>query len=388
MTDTRPEPDAEAVADTRATDSNGEVRETGDQLRRGALPGPAAAAAAPRSPARALPAAQQGTRRPAQGRQPRLRLLAARAVDARRRVRVRQAVLRAGEHVAEPVRQPRRPRGDREGVRLVHRVPDLHDHQARHLLPRHARRRRPVVGLRGDRHRRRAHRPAQEGRRHPRLGVDAERRRPLRPDQHPDRRRVRHRGRVPHDDRGRRGAPRHDHRRHRARPHRQGRRLPAGRDEGRRLPRDLPHGGDRGEGLAPAAQGPQGPRLGQPRHRGRVDAGQAGLHHRPAAAGDLLRARRQGHQLERHAAGARAGRRRAPLGLPALLQGGPALDQLARPQLRRHAAGHRGRAALPRRPRQRRAAPRRQRLPRRGEEPGGLARPGRRATRCPRRPTS
>ena len=44
-------------------------------------------------------------------------------------------------------------------------------------------------------------------------------------------------------------------------------------------------------------------------------------------------------------------RRRAALGLPALLQGGPALDQLARPVLRRHAAGDRRRAARARRPR-------------------------------------
>jgi trehalose synthase len=33
--------------------------------------------------------------------------------------------------VAEPVRQPRPPRGGGEGLGLVHRVPDLHDHQAR-----------------------------------------------------------------------------------------------------------------------------------------------------------------------------------------------------------------------------------------------------------------
>ena len=60
-------------------------------------------------------------------------------------------------------------------------------------------------------------------------------------------------------------------------------------------------------------------------------------------------------------------RRRAALGLPALLQGGPALDQLARPVLRRHAAGDRRRAARARRPRRGRPAPGRQRLPRRRE---------------------
>ena len=48
---------------------------------------------------------------------------------------------------------------------LVHRIPDLHDHQAGHLLPRHAGRRGPLGGVRGDRHRRpstpaRSRRPA------------------------------------------------------------------------------------------------------------------------------------------------------------------------------------------------------------------------------------
>ena len=62
------------------------------------------------------------------------------------------------------------------------------------------------------------------------------------------------------------------------------------------------------------------------------------------------------------------GRGGATLGLPALLQGGSALDQLAGPDLRRHAAGDRRRAALPRRPGQRRAAAGRQRLPRGGAE--------------------
>ena len=48
--------------------------------------------------------------------------------------------------------------------------------------------------------------------------------------------------------------------------------------------------------------GDQG-RFDQPRHRGRRSTGQARLHHRPDAASDLLRARRQGHQLERYRAG-------------------------------------------------------------------------------------
>ena len=86
--------------------------------------------------------------------------------------------------------------------------------------------------------------------------------------------------------------------------------------------------------------------------------------------------------------GHRRRRRRAALGLPALLQGGPAVDQLARPVVRRHAAGDRRRAARARRPRLRRAAPGRQRLPRRREERRGRARPGRRAIRSPRRPTT
>ena len=49
------------------------------------------------------------------------------------------------------------------------------------------------------------------------LGRHPERRRALRPDQHPDRRRVRHRGRVPQHVRGRAGARRHGDRRHRSR---------------------------------------------------------------------------------------------------------------------------------------------------------------------------
>ena len=60
-----------------------------------------------------------------------------------------------------------------------------------------------------------------------------------------DRRGVRNRGGVPVDVRGGRWPPRDGDRRHRARPHRQGLGLPAGRDEGRRLPGHLPHGRDR-----------------------------------------------------------------------------------------------------------------------------------------------
>ena len=68
-------------------------------------------------------------------------------------------------------------------------------------------------------------------------------------------------------------------------------------------------------------------------------------------------------------------RRRGPaLGLPALLQGGPAVDQLAGPELLRHAAGDRRCAARAGRPRRGRPAAGRQRLPRRREERGGGAR--------------
>ena len=144
-------------------------------------------------------------------------------------------------------------------------------------------------------------------------------------------------------------ARRHDHRRHRARPHRQGRGLPARRDEGRRLPGHLPHGRDRARGLAPAARRPGRARTrSTSTPRPRTGCAKAGY-----IIGRLQRVifydrGRQGHQLERHRAGRRPGRRRAPLGLPALLQGGPALDQLAGPDVRRHAAGDRRRPALPR----------------------------------------
>ena len=100
---------------------------------------------------------------------------------------------------------------------------------------------------------------------------------------------------------------------------------------------------------------------------GRGDRGSTGagrVHHRPAAAGDLPRSGDQGHQLERDRAGDRCGRCAAPLGLSALLQGRSALDQLAGPDIRRHAAGGRGRAALPPTPGGRRVTARRQRVPR------------------------
>ena len=119
----------------------------------------------------------------------------------------------------------------------------------------------------------------------------------------------------------------------------------------RRLPRHLPHGRDRAGGLEPAARRPRG------QDSVNLDAAsRGGARRRPAtSSGELQRVifyepGRQGDQLERDAAGRRRRRRRAPLGLPALLQGGPALDQLARPVVRRHAAGDRRRPALAGRP--------------------------------------
>ena len=142
----------------------------------------------------------------------------------------------------------------------------------------------------------------------------------------------------------------------------------------RGLPGHLPHGLDRARALGRAARRAGRPRQHQSRRRDRGRAGAARLHHRPPPAGDLLRARDQGDQLERDAHRDRRRRRRAALGLPALLQGGPALHQLAGPELLRHAARDRRRAARARRPRRRRPAARRQRLPRRGEVGRGGAR--------------
>ena len=74
-------------------------------------------------------------------------------------------------------------------------------------------------------------------------------------------------------------------------PHRQGRGLPARRDEGRRLPGHLPHGRDpRGDWhlLPKVARGRDSVNL-DPEAEDRLAEGR--LHHRPAAAGDLLRAR-------------------------------------------------------------------------------------------------
>ena len=141
---------------------------------------------------------------------------------------------------------------------LVHRLPAVAGDQARPLVPRHPGRPGPVAQLRAHRHQRPAHRAGQARRRPLGLAAHPQRGRPLRPDQHRDRQRVRHRGRLPHDVRDRLDPRRHDHRRHRARPHRQGRRLPARRDELRRLPRHLPHGRHRARRTGPCC--PTSPR--------------------------------------------------------------------------------------------------------------------------------
>ncbi len=72
--------------------------------------------------------------------------------------------------------------------------------------------------------------------------------------------------------------------------------------------------------------------------------------------------RHQGDELVGDPRGRRRRRCHAALGLPALLQAGPAVGELARPLLRRHEARHRRRAALPGRPRDERTPPGRQRF--------------------------
>jgi hypothetical protein len=54
----------------------------------------------------------------------------------------------------------------------------------------------------------------------------------------------------------------------------------------------------------------------------------------------------QGHQLERDRTGHWPGRDPAALGIPALLHRWSSLDQLAVPDVRRHAAGHRRRSTF------------------------------------------
>ena len=137
--------------------------------------------------------------------------------------------------------------------------------------------------------------------------------------------------------RGGSGARRDRHRRHRAGAHREGRRLPAGGDGSRGLSRDLPHGGDpRGRHLLPEV--PPG------KDSVNLDSQVEGRLQRAGyIVGRLQRVIFQ-DPASRTPTGARP--RRSPArwaqrrGLPALLQGRSALDQLAGPDLRRDAAGH------------------------------------------------
>ena len=93
---------------------------------------------------------------------------------------------------------------------------------------------------------------------------------------------------------------RHDHRRHRARPHRQGRRLPARRDEATpTTPASTTwsRSSRRTGTCCPTSRRAATRSTSTPRPRSALREGR--LHHRPAAAGDLLRRGRQGDQLER-----------------------------------------------------------------------------------------
>ena len=168
----------------------------------------------------------------------------------------------------------------------------------------------------------------------------------------------------------------HGDRRHRPGPHRQGRGLPPGRDGPTADYPGIYHMVSIAPGrLAPAARRARTAATAStstPRPRPRSSA-------RGYIIGRLQRVifyepgiKETNWSVDARGDGRR--RRRAALGLPALLQGGPAVDQLARPVLRRHAAGDRRRAARARRPRRRRPAAGRQRLPRRREVRRGGAR--------------
>ena len=212
--------------------------------------------------------------------------------------RLAVAAVRAGQHVAEPVRAPGPARRGGAGVGLVHRLSAVASSPAaaRPTCPRS-----PTARL-WDAFRR--------------IGIDALHTGPVKlagglngrrltPSidghfdriSHGGRPGVRHRGAVPDAVRDRGRVRGHGDRRHRPGPHGQGRRLPAGRDGLRGLPGHLPHGLDRARGLGPAARRARGPRQRQPRRRHRGDARALRLHHRPPPAGDLLRARDQGDQL-------------------------------------------------------------------------------------------
>ena len=116
----------------------------------------------------------------------------------------------------------------------------------------------------------------------------------------------------------------------------------------RRLPGPLPHGGDPAEGLERAPRRCRPARTRSTSSPTAVDAAQgARLHRRAAPAHHLLREGRQGDRLVGHRRRRRRRRQEPPLGLPALLQGRAAHLQLARPHLRRAAAGRGGRHSTP-----------------------------------------
>ena len=229
--------------------------------------------------------------------------MAARAVDAGEGGHHGRPVLGHRQHLAQPLRHPEPPRSHRECLGLVHGLPDVDGHQARWLVPRHPRRFRPVDRVPRHRHRRCAHGPGEAGRRPVGRRGDAQRGRPLRPDQHRHRRRLRHRGGVPPAVRSGRRARRQRHRRHRSRAYRQGRRLPSGRDEGAATTPgsttwSRSHAGT-GTCCRRCRAGQDSVNLTATARP--ADAGR--LHPRAAAAHHLLRARRQGDELERHRPG-------------------------------------------------------------------------------------
>ena len=304
-----------------------------------------------------------GDPRRADGRQPGVHRLARARVDAHRRHRDQPSALRLRLDVAELVRHPRpsRCRPHRSG--LVHGVPRVAAHGPGHVVRRDPRRRRALEGPRLHRDPGRAHGTGQGGRRHRGLGLDPLGRRALRPHQHAHRPDLRFERRVPHAVRRRLEQRCHGDRRHRAGAHRKGRRLPPRGDGLRGLPRHLPDGDGRPAGLGAAARRSGGPRLGQPRHRRGEGDGRRRLHRRTPSAGAVRGAGREGDELERDGADRRRRRRGTSLDLPALLQGGAALDQLAGPVDDRSAPRPRRRPAVADRPRLRRSPPGRQRFP-------------------------
>jgi hypothetical protein len=102
-------------------------------------------------------------------------------------------------------------------------------------------------------------------------------------------------------------------------------------------------------------------------HDRRGAACEDGIHRRPPAARDLLRAWRQRDSLERDPRGNRTGSRETAVGVPASPQGRTAIGQLTRSIMRGDPAGQRRCPALFGLPGIWWPAARRQRVPRRGE---------------------